>query len=75
MDAQTTIENVTVLGTGVLGAQIAFQASYAGFAVTAYDIDDDILARAGKTFDGLVTTYEQQVKGAAGGRPPMRAPG
>lgn len=64
----TSIKNVTVLGTGVLGAQIAYQASYAGFAVTAYDINDDVLARAAKTFDGLVTTYDQQVEGAAGGK-------
>ena len=26
-----TIENVTVLGTGVLGSQIAFQSAYCGF--------------------------------------------
>lgn len=65
MDAQTTIEHLTVLGTGVLGAQIAVRASDAGFAVPSYGIDDDVLVRAGETFDGLATTYAQQGKGAA----------
>lgn len=32
-----TIKNVTVLGAGVLGAQIAYRAAYAGFNVTSYD--------------------------------------
>ena len=36
----TEITNVTVLGTGVLGSQIAYQTAYSGFVVTAYDIDD-----------------------------------
>lgn len=62
------IKNVTVLGTGVLGAQIAFQAAYAGFDVVAYDINDAALDRAKATFAGLVKTYEEQVPGAADGK-------
>lgn len=58
------IKNVTVLGTGVLGSQIAFQAAYAGFAVTAWDINDDALAAARKRFDELVPIYESRVEGA-----------
>ena len=34
------IHKVTVLGTGVLGSQIAFQTAFHGFPVVAYDIDD-----------------------------------
>jgi AcrR family transcriptional regulator len=34
------ISNVTVLGTGVLGSQIAFQTAYHGFDVVTYDIGD-----------------------------------
>ena len=33
----TDITSVTVLGTGVLGSQIAYQSAYSGFEVTAYD--------------------------------------
>jgi len=40
------IKTLTVLGTGVLGSQIAYQAAFHGFAVTAYDIDADALAKA-----------------------------
>ena len=32
------IRKVAVLGTGVLGSQIAFQTAYSGFDVVAYDI-------------------------------------
>lgn len=60
----TDIRRVTVLGTGVLGAQIAFQSAYSGFEVTAYDIDDAALERGRATFDGLVETYEREVDGA-----------
>jgi 3-hydroxyacyl-CoA dehydrogenase len=34
----THIRKVVVLGTGVLGSQIAFQTAYSGFEVSAYDI-------------------------------------
>ncbi|KXO89865.1 3-hydroxybutyryl-CoA dehydrogenase [Tsukamurella pulmonis] len=63
----TDIRRVTVLGTGVLGAQIAFQSAYSGFEVTAYDIDDAALERARATFDSLVETYVAEVDGAADG--------
>ena len=64
----TRIATVTVLGTGVLGAQIAYQAAYSGFDVVAYDINETALAAARKRFIKLAATYEQQVKGAAGGK-------
>ncbi|WP_417249257.1 3-hydroxyacyl-CoA dehydrogenase [Celeribacter sp.] len=52
-----SIRKVTVLGTGVLGAQIAFQTAYRGFDVTAYDIDDDKIASARKTMEKLGQAY------------------
>jgi len=58
------IKTVTVLGTGVLGAQIAFQTAYSGFDVTAYDISDAALAQAKQRFAGLAATYLKDVPGA-----------
>ena len=58
------IDKVTVLGTGVLGSQIAFQCAYRGFNVTAYDISDDILAKAHSRFAHLAETYKHEVTGA-----------
>lgn len=63
------IRKVTVLGTGVLGSQIAFQTAYSGFPVTAYDISDDALAQAKERFAGLAATYTKEgVAGAAEGK-------
>ncbi|MGD9866117.1 MAG: 3-hydroxyacyl-CoA dehydrogenase [Pseudodonghicola sp.] len=59
-----TIRNVTVLGTGVLGAQIAFQTAYHGFNVTAYDIGDAQIAKAKKTMDWLAGRYLDDLPGA-----------
>src|ERR1700741_4992909 len=58
------IGKVTVLGTGVLGSQIAFQCAYFGFDATAYDIGDDILAKARARFGDLAETYKREVTGA-----------
>ncbi|WP_348790039.1 3-hydroxyacyl-CoA dehydrogenase [Leifsonia sp. NPDC080035] len=62
------ITTVTVLGTGVLGSQIAFQTAFHGFTVTAYDINDDVLAKAKERFAGLAAVYEKEVQEAAGGK-------
>jgi 3-hydroxybutyryl-CoA dehydrogenase len=59
------IEKVAVLGTGVLGSQIAYQAAYSGFEVTAYDISDEILEKAKDGFAGLAARYVQEVDGAS----------
>ena len=64
----TDIRKVAVLGTGVLGSQIAFQTAYSGFDVTAYDISDDALEQARRRFATLVETYDREVPGAAGGK-------
>lgn len=71
MATDPQIENVTVLGTGVLGSQIAYQTAYSGFQVTAYDISDERLDGAKDSFERLAVMYEQEVDGAAGG--PARA--
>ncbi|BBX85131.1 3-hydroxyacyl-CoA dehydrogenase [Mycolicibacterium aubagnense] len=62
------IANVTVLGTGVLGSQIAFQTAFHGFDVTAYDIDDAALAGARQRFAGLATTYTRELAGGVAGK-------
>lgn len=59
-----SIRKVTVLGTGVLGAQIAFQTAYYGFDVTAYDIDDDKIATARGTMAKLGAAYQQDLSDA-----------
>lgn len=58
------IARVTVLGAGVLGAQIAYQTAYSGFDVTVYDIGDEALSAGRKRLDALVTAYRAEVEGA-----------
>ncbi|MBF6354583.1 3-hydroxyacyl-CoA dehydrogenase [Nocardia higoensis] len=60
------IEKVTVLGTGVLGSQIAFQTSFRGFDVIAYDIGEEALATARERLATLAATYREEVPGATG---------
>ncbi|MFD1815076.1 3-hydroxyacyl-CoA dehydrogenase [Rhodococcus gannanensis] len=64
----TAITKVTVLGTGVLGSQIAYQSAYHGVDVVAYDISDEILDKAKVRFAGLAETYKAEVAGAADGK-------
>ncbi|MFC9558634.1 3-hydroxyacyl-CoA dehydrogenase [Agromyces sp. NPDC056965] len=65
----TALRNITVLGTGVLGSQIAYQTAYSGFDVVAYDIDDAALEAAKQRFAGLADTYVAEgVEGAADGK-------
>lgn len=51
------MENLTVLGTGVLGSQIIFQAAYCGKQVVAYDLSDDVLAKLPARWDYLRERY------------------
>src|SRR6478609_3799732 len=57
------MKNITVLGTGVLGSQIAFQTAFHGFDVTAYDISDEAIAGARDRFAKLAATYRIEVPG------------
>lgn len=61
------IAKVTVLGTGVLGSQIAYHVAFSGFDVVAHDISDDAIEQAKKRITGLVATYKGQVKDASDG--------
>jgi 3-hydroxybutyryl-CoA dehydrogenase len=51
------IQRITVLGTGVLGSQIAYQAAFHGFPVVAYDISDEVLEKARARFASLAQVY------------------
>jgi 3-hydroxyacyl-CoA dehydrogenase len=65
----TRLQNITVLGTGVLGSQIAFQTAFSGFDVVAWDIDDNALEAAHTRFRGLADRYiREDFDGAAGGK-------
>ena len=57
---------VTVLGAGVLGAQIAAQTAIHGFDVTVFDVDDAALEVVRKRLDGIATAYSAEVEGADG---------
>ncbi|MDJ0338979.1 3-hydroxyacyl-CoA dehydrogenase [Cryobacterium sp. PH31-O1] len=63
----TTLTNITVLGTGVLGSQIAYQTAFHGFKVVAYDITDTVLETAKARFRTLADTYATDVAGGADG--------
>ncbi|MCP9625302.1 3-hydroxyacyl-CoA dehydrogenase, partial [Nocardia otitidiscaviarum] len=62
------IRKVTVLGTGVLGSQIAFQTAFSGFDVTAYDIDGEALDAARERFAKLAGIYRSDVQGGGDGK-------
>lgn len=51
------IAKVTLLGTGVLGAQIALQAAWHGFAVTAYGIDEVALEKGRDAVEAIGRRY------------------
>ena len=62
-----TINSVAVLGTGVLGSQIAFQTAYHGISVVAYDIDEHALSAGRERFTQLIDFYKAEVSGATEG--------
>jgi 3-hydroxybutyryl-CoA dehydrogenase len=57
----TTFANVTVLGAGVLGAQIAFQTSNHGIAVRSYDVDDEAIVTARHRLSAILDQYVADV--------------
>lgn len=62
------MQHITVLGTGVLGSQIAFQTAFHGFDVVAYDVDETALDAAKARFAKLAETYRAGgVEGGAAG--------
>lgn len=56
------IKNVTVIGSGVLGSQIAFQIAYSGFKVTVFDINDESLVKAQRSMVTLTKSYERDME-------------
>jgi len=65
----TRLSNITVLGTGVLGSQIAFQTAFSGFDVVAWDVDDAALDAARVRFRKLADRYiREDFQGSAGGK-------
>lgn len=56
------INKVTLAGSGVLGAQIAFQTAFHGYDVMVYDISDEILEKAKATFKKLGESYKTDLK-------------
>lgn len=61
----TALHNITVLGSGVLGSQIAYQAAFHGFDVVSYDVSDEALAAAAQRFDALGPKYIADLDGAS----------
>ena len=55
------LENVTVLGSGVLGSQIVMQAAYAGKNVVAYDIKQEFLDKLPERYDWMRAGYRKDV--------------
>lgn len=56
------MENITVIGGGVLGSQIAFQTSYSGKKCTVYVMDEKSKNELITKLDALKDTYIQAIK-------------
>lgn len=55
------LTNVAVIGSGVLGSQIAFQAAYFGKTVTVYDISDEIIGALPGKWEKLSLLYTRDM--------------
>ncbi|MBA8772457.1 3-hydroxybutyryl-CoA dehydrogenase [Staphylococcus coagulans] len=51
------IKNVTIIGAGVLGSQIAFQVAFHGYNVILYDINEEAVSAGRAKLDKLVGIY------------------
>lgn len=58
------MQQVTVLGTGVLGSQIIFQSAYMGKDVVAYDVSDEILTALPHRWQTLEAHYREDLPDA-----------
>lgn len=67
------IQNVTVLGCGVLGSQIAYQSAYKGFHVTVYVRSEASVQRAQPKLDRLHGIYLQELAAAKAQPGPVSA--
>ncbi len=55
------MKHVTVAGSGVLGAQIAFQSAFHGYTVAVYDVNDAALEKARPTFVKLGEAFKKDL--------------
>ena len=55
------IKNVTVFGSGVLGAQIAFHTAYHGYNVTLFDIKEELLELVKLKFEQFKPMYQYDI--------------
>lgn len=51
------MKNITIMGGGVLGSQIAFQSAYCGFNVTIWLRSKESIKRTQPKLDELKKTY------------------
>lgn len=58
----SSLNNLTVFGTGTLGSQIMMQAAYAGKKVLGYDISEEILAGLTDRWEWMRTHYRKDVQ-------------
>ncbi|MFV0321608.1 MAG: 3-hydroxyacyl-CoA dehydrogenase [Alphaproteobacteria bacterium] len=63
--SKSKIEKVLVLGSGILGGQIAFQSAYKGKQVTVYDINKDAIAACKQRHKEYGIIYQQDVNATA----------
>lgn len=56
------MKNITVMGGGVLGTQIAFQAAYAGFNVKIWLRSESSIQRTKPKLDAVKKSYEDAIK-------------
>lgn len=54
-------KNVVVVGSGVLGSQIAFQTAYSGIHVTVNDISEEALEKAKNSMKTLTKSYSHDL--------------
>lgn len=55
------IKEVTVFGSGVLGAQIAFHTAYHGYEVTLFDLKQELFDQARLKFEQLKEWYQKDI--------------
>ena len=55
------MKNITIIGGGVLGSQIAFQAAYSGFQVTIWLRSEESIARSKIKIKELKKTYIKDI--------------
>lgn len=55
------ITNLTIVGSGVLGSQIAFQSAFHGYSVVLYDLNNDVLDKAKQSLKILAENFKKDL--------------